>query len=367
MLAIRLLLVGCALSLAACVDDTTPETTRYDTAVRRVISQYHLPGVAVSVRVPGETEWRQAYGYGDVESHTPMDLANHFSIRSVTKSFTVTLILQLVRDHAISLEDKLDKFVPGVPNGSIITIADLAGMQSGVFDYSGTPEFLAILEKDLSHAFTDVQLVGYAIPYSPRFAPGAQYDYSNTNTVLLGMIVEKVTGQTLAQALAQRILDPLGLHETSYPQSVPLPPPDPTPYEVAIATGATERLPLVNPTVFSAAGAMVSTLDDMQAWAAALGDGRLIGAELQSERVNRSRAATSGPHYDRYGLGLGITRGWWGHTGEALGLQSAVFYDPTTGATIAVLVNATPSSDAPPFLNFADEIFEALADVLASR
>ena len=162
--------------------------------------------------------------------------------------------------------------------------ADLAGMQSGVFDYSGTSEFLAILEKDLSHAFTDAQLVGYAIPYSPRFAPGAQYDYSNTNTVLLGMIVEKVTGQTLAQALAQRILHPLGLHETSYPQSVPLPPPDPTPYEVAFATGAAERLPLVKPTVFSAAGAMVSTLDDMQAWAAALGDGRLIGAELQSDR-----------------------------------------------------------------------------------
>ena len=112
---------------------------------------------------------------------------------------------------------------------------------------------------------------------------------------------------------------------------------------------------------------MVSTLDDLQTWGRALGDGRLVGAELQLERVNRSRVVTNGPTYDRYGLGIGILKGWWGHTGTGFGFQAATFYDPRTSATIAVLVNCTPDNDnAPPNLNLAEKIFEALADVVGS-
>ena len=111
---------------------------------------------------------------------------------------------------------------------------------------------------------------------------------------------------------------------------------------------------------------MVSTLADLSTWALALGDGRLIGAELQRERIERSRPATSGPQYDRYGLGIGIRNGWWGHHASGLGWQAAAFYDPRTGATIAALVNATPSAGHGE-LNFAQQLFEALAAVVATR
>ena len=114
------------------------------------------------------------------------------------------------------------------------------------------------------------------------------------------------------------------------------------------------------------AGAMVSTLDDMQTWGQALGDGRLIGTELQFERINRSRAVTNGPEYDSYGLGIGILDGWWGHTGTGFGFQAATFYDPHTRSTIAVLVNSTPSGDRLD-LNVAEQIFVALAEVVESR
>ena len=353
--------------LGGCLsDNVTPNEPPYRSAVERVVSRYRIPGVLASVRFPGEDEWKEAFGYADVMKRTPFELTSYFSIRSITKSFTVTVILQLVREQAVALDSKLETFVTGIPNGTSITLADLAGMQSGVADYSSTKAFLDTFGMNLGQTFSDAQLVGYAIPASPEFSPGAAYEYSNTNTILLGLVIEKVTNAPFASVLRARILDPLGLKGTSYPATVPLPDPHPTPYDVDIRSGELEVLPLINPTALSAAGAMVSTADDLQTWALALGDGRLVGADLQMQRIARSRAVTNGPTYDRYGLGIGILEGWWGHTGDGLGFQAAAFYDPRTRATIAVSVNATPlGGDAN--LNFAEEVFKELAGVIARR
>lgn len=353
--------------LGACLDnDVTPNATRYKTAVGRVMSRYRIPGAVASVRFPGEDEWKEGFGYADVATGTPSRTGDYFSIRSITKSYTVTVLLQLVRDQATTLDAVIETFVPGIPNGHRITLADLAGMQSGVANYTSVPAFIEVFARDLAQPFTDAQIVGYTIPASPKFEPGAQYEYSNTNTILLGMAIEKIAGASFASVLQARILGPLGLTGTTYPTQVALPEPHPTPYEVDLGTGALEVMPLVNPTSLSAAGAMVSTLDDLQTWGRALGDGRLIGAQLQAERIARSRDVTNGPTYDRYGLGIGILEGWWGHTGTALGWQAATFYDPRTQATVAIAVNATPPADAGD-LNFAEEIFKELAAVIATR
>jgi D-alanyl-D-alanine carboxypeptidase len=170
----------------------------------------------------------------------------------------------------------------------------------------------------------------------------------------------------MGQEVSARIVTPLHLAQTSYPYVVALPEPRVTPYDANVDTGATEALPYISPTGLAGAGARVSTLDDMQTWGAALGDGRLVGAELQCERINRSRAVTNGPEYDAYGLGIGILDGWWGHTGSGFGFQAATFYDPHTHATIAALVNSTPSGGRRD-LNVAEQIFVALAGVVESR
>ena len=356
-----------AVVLASCVsDDTTPVTAQYQTAVTRVMQRYHVPGALVSVRYPGEAEWKQTFGFADLARRTPVDPQSRSPIRSITKSFTTTLILQLVRDRALTLDDKLERFVSGIPNGTLITIADLAGMQSGIADYSGTAAFEQLLGPDPAHSFTEQELVAFAIPFSPEFAPGQAYQYCNTNTVLLGMIAEKVMGVTLAEALRTRIFTPLALAGTSYPSTPQLPDPHPTPYDIDINTGVAEELPLISPTSLAGAGAMVSTLDDLQTWAVELGSGSLIGANLQRERIDRSRVVTNGPEYDRYGLGIGTLKGWLGATGSAAGWQAATFYDPRSHATIAVMVNATPSGGRRD-LNMAQEIFEALADIVATR
>lgn len=361
--------IACAspLALGACVgEDTspTPLTTRYRDAVQRVLAQYHVPGALVSVRYPGDAEWKKAFGYADVATRVPIDPQSRFPIRSITKSFTVTLLLQLAADR---LDSPIGPYFPSMPNGDIITFADLAGMQSGIADYSSTTEFQADFGADLTRTFTEQQLIGYAIPYSPRFAPRTQYQYSNTNTVLLGMFVEQVSAGSLSAAMQRLILEPLGMTGTAYPDVTALPPSSATPYQVDVTTGELEVVPLISPTSLAGAGAMTSTLDDLQTWGAALGDGRLIGATLQLARVQRARDVTNGPEYDRYGLGIGILKGWWGHTGTGIGWQVATFYDPQSRATIAIMVNATPTGTDRRDLNFAQEIFEALAAEVAAH
>lgn len=133
-------LLVAALSASCRIDDSGSNDVRllahYREAVLEVMSRYHIPGAVAGVWVPGQTPWKIAQGVADVQTRRPIGLNDYFPIRSVTKSFTVTVLLQLVRDGAASLDDSIDKYVQGIPNGDRITLAQLAGMESGVKDYS---------------------------------------------------------------------------------------------------------------------------------------------------------------------------------------------------------------------------------------
>ena len=327
-------------------------------ALQRVMDQYHIPGALAGVWTPGKPLWLSAQGYADVASGEPMSLRDRVQIRSATKSFTVTLVLQLARAQRLSLSDPISKYVPGIPNGDRITLAELAGMTSGVKNYTDVDAFRQKFGSDFAAEWTNQEIVDLTIPSSPVFSPGAQYNYSNTNTVLLGMAVEKVTGRPLAQTLNARIFRPLGLTKTAYIDGLPDVSPTPTNYEVDPKTGELEVLPKVNLSALGPSGAMVSTLPDMLRWGRALGTGRLIGPQLLQLREQTSRPATDGPEYDRYGLGMGELNGWWGHTGDGIGAQVAIMFDPVTRSVIAVSVNSTQP------VNVATQIFKALANVV---
>lgn len=342
----------------ACLPSESARRDAYREAALRVKETFHLPGLVAGVWVPEKKPWKIAVGYADVASGTPMSLDHRFPIRSATKSFTVTLILRLARKGAVSLDDPIGTYVPEIPNGEAITLAHLAAMESGVNSYEKIEGFMSAVQEDPGRYWTPWSLVELSLTEEPIFAPGAQYDYSNTNCILLGMVVEKVTGKSLADRYRKWIFEPLGLHGTSYPDSADIPAPHPTPYTVDPETGEPTECPIVNLSAFGASGGMVSTLGDLHRWGKALGKGTLIGPRLQKVRLNHSRPATSGPEYDRYGLGIGELKGWWGHTGEGLGYQAATFYDPKTGAVISVLLNSSQPA------NVAVEVFKALADVV---
>lgn len=362
-----LLILATAIVLVACGggDGSSATQARYQSAVADVMARYQAPGAVVGVWVPSEPAWRMAVGLADVQSGRPMSLDEHFPIRSITKSFTVTALMQLERDGLLSLDDTVDAHVAGIPNGDRISLLQLAAMESGLAEYSASPDFLDVFIADFEHAFAPEELVAYGAAMSPRFEPGAQYEYSNTNTVLLGMVIERVAGAPLAEVLRERIFEPLGLSRTSYPTALPYPDPHASPHEADALAGVGEPLPHISPTALGASGAIVSTIDDLGTWGEALGKGSLLAPAQHALRIAQARPATNGPVYEAYGLGIGTLEGWWGHTGSGLGYQAAVFHHPETGATIAALVNSTPESSR--FSrddNIAQDLFSALAGVL---
>ena len=149
--------------LAACgSDDDAPLEQQYTRTVQQAMARYFLPGVLAAVRVPGRTQWNGAFGKADLAANTPLSWDSTFPIRSVTKSFTVTLVLQLVREGVLALDHSLERYVAGAPNGQLITLADLAGMQSGLVDYSAQDGFLDLFIADPQRVWTERELVDFS-------------------------------------------------------------------------------------------------------------------------------------------------------------------------------------------------------------
>lgn len=308
--------------------------------VQYILDVADVPGAAVGVWTPSGS-WVQAFGRARVDPDRPLQVADIFALRSVTKSFTVTLILQLVREGRIQLDQPISTFVSGVPAGDQITLRHLAGMTSGLTDYTASRGFAQLTT--LEQFLTLDELIAFSTAEPLKFTPGSRYDYCNANTLLLGKVVEVVTGQPFGAVLQTRILDPLSMRQTAYFQGVELP--DPSTRGYAFDEGAFEEL-RVNYSLFGPAGAMFSTLADARVWARALSSGSLIGLELQAERM-RGLPAVNGPIYDRYGLGMGEIQGWWGHTGEGLGYAVALFGEPLSGSAVVILLNGSNTHDMP--------------------
>lgn len=313
---------------------------KLDAAAASSFKAAAAPGAIVGVSTPQGT-WTHVYGVADPATNAPMTADMHMRIGSVTKTFTGTLILQLAQDGKLSLSDTIDEYVTGVPNGNRITLAMLANMTSGVASYFTKP-FLQRYFADPSTVFTPDELVHDGVAASPVFSPGARFDYSNTNTILLGEVIEKVSGEAFGQVLQQRILTPLGLSGTSFPDTSPTIP-APHPQGFTLQGSGTPQHPANatdwNPSFGWAAGGMISTLQDMLTYDRALGTGRgMLSPESQKTRLD------SIPGSAGYGLALGCIDGWVGHTGELPGFNSSVFYDTTSDTSVVVLVNSDIAS-----------------------
>lgn len=327
-------------------------------AIDEVMAEYDVPGAAAGVWIPNEGSWTTATGFADVEAETPITTDMVWPIRSITKSYTVTLILQLADEGALSLDDTIDQYVDGITDGDKITLLELANMSSGVADYV-TEEFFDEFSTDTERIYTLDELNSYVIDQPAQFAPESEYIYTNANTNLLGAVIEKVTGQTYVEALNERILEPLGQTETSCLS-------DAKDWAEPHAVGyfVNDGVPVKQdeyPSILGAAGALFSTLDDGRVWAETLGSGALLKPETQELRQIGHKIAT--PPYGVYAVGMGETNGWLGHNGEGMGFTAATFHNPGSGANIVVYMNTSNIPDAHP----ADAAFRALAAVLDGR
>lgn len=311
---------------------------RLDSAAAAAMKVAATPGAIVGVRTPTGT-WIKAYGQADPATATPMVPGMHTRVGSITKTFTGTVLMQLQEQGKLSLADTIDKYVPNVPNGTRITLRQLADMTSGVASYTFNEAFIKKLSGAPQTVFTPAQLLAYGISSSPSFEPGAKFEYSNTNTVLLGMVIEKVTGKPVGDAFQQMIIDPLRLTHTVWPgDSTDIPAPYPQGFTLQSA-GATPEHPGNatdwNPSWGWTAGEMIMDVHDLLTYDQALATGQgLLGSAAQTQRL------TSFPGAAGYGIAMGCIGGWVGHTGELPGYNTSMFYDTTNGTSVVVQTNS---------------------------
>ncbi len=334
------LLVGQVISLAlstSALAQPLSQTDRQlvDNIVTSVIKDGKQPGVSISITGP-KGDYAKSYGIASSIPKRALSLNDHFRIGSVTKSFTATAILMQVDKGTVSLDDTLDKYVSGVPNGDIITVRQLLMMRSGVFDYQADPAIAAVFSIFPTWQFSPEGALQSIRKHPSQFAPGSQYQYTNSNYQLLGMILEKVTGKKYQNVIKDDIVTPLGLTKTSLPANATMP----TPYAKGYSPlflGLYRDVTAINPALFGAAGSMVSTVDDQQKWGAAMRDGTLLKPAthaLSQATFCPVPYTGEGPSAFGYGLGLIQLGRWIGHNGSIPGYGAITFYDQQSGAII---------------------------------
>ncbi|MEU8925819.1 serine hydrolase domain-containing protein [Kitasatospora sp. NPDC048545] len=323
-------------------DDCPPDgldprlTARLDTAIADVRRQAAIPGVIVGLWMPGRGCYVRATGVADTATGAPMRTDDFVRIGSETKTFTVTALLQLVDEHRIGLDDPISAYVDGVPDGDCITLRQLAEMRSGLFPYTADPGFVHDLLSDPQRSFTPRQDLAYAFRHDNTSEPGTTFQYSNTNLVLLGLVVEKVTGRPLAEVLDERVLRPSRLQHTLLPHGPEFPAPHPRGYTDQTLSGATADATDWNPSWAWAAGAMISDLQDLRHWAESVATGRLLSPHTQAQRLT---TLPTGFPDTTYGLGILETGGWIGHNGSIPGYETVTVYLPAQRATLVVEIN----------------------------
>jgi D-alanyl-D-alanine carboxypeptidase len=332
-----------------------------DGALDKAFAESGAPGVAVGIWIPGEGNYVATRGVNDVATRRPMRADDHFRIGSITKTFTVTALLQLADEKKLGLDDPVEKYATFVPDGANITLRMLANMTSGLFNYTEDDAWVTTAFSDFQRTWTPRELVDVGLAHPPYFAPGKGFHYSNTNTVLLGMIIEQVTKKPIAQVFGEKIITPLRLAHTIWPTTSALPPP--------YAHGVTEQTldnkkadaTNRNPSWAFTAGQLVSTLGDLRVWVESYATGSLISPEMQKERLTY---VTLPPNTAtrKYGLGIGSDNGWLGHSGELPGYNTGAYYLPDRQAVVVVMVNSDIAVDK---VNPMTIIFKALAAVIA--
>ncbi|MFF4626905.1 serine hydrolase domain-containing protein [Streptomyces griseorubiginosus] len=364
------LATGLAAPAMAAGTDTAPATaagtTRTDTheatrqAVRAAV-QDGVPGVTLTAR-NGRSSWSTTAGVGNLRTHAPRSADDRYRVGSITKTFVSTVVLQLEAEGRLSLDDTVDKWLPGVVHGhghdgSQVTLRQLLNHTSGIFDYTSDETFgRTYFLKDgfFEHRYDTLapgQLVAITMAHKPDFAPGTSWNYSNTNYVLAGMVIQKVTGRPYGEEIRHRIIDPLHLTATSVPGTrVSVPGPSSRAYSklAETATGPTYDVTRLNPSLASSAGEMISDSADLDRFYSALLKGRLLPPKQLKEM--KTTVPVEGIPNAGYGLAL-IDRKLscgvhvWGHDGGIHGSSSVAVTTADGRHSLAFNFNGDWSGD----------------------
>jgi D-alanyl-D-alanine carboxypeptidase len=345
--------------------------------VEAMAKELLLTGVMVLLRTP-QGEFIFGYGATVLGGAIPPRADTHFRIASNTKTMTAAVIVQLVQEGKLRFDDAISKYVEGVPNGDNITIGELLKMRSGLYNYISAPEIAESLDHDPTRVWTPEELLAIAFKRPTIFAPGKEYDYCNTNYVLLGLVVEKREGAPLAKIFQDRLFGPLGMKHTLLPANTSNTIPEPyshgylygsssyalvdAPYppdlQAAAKMGTLKPNDVTgqNPSDAFATGNAISTADDLAIWIRALVGGKLFNVDYKRQWLDSPEPEDpSKPLGQKYGYGIAqITFGpnsMYFHGGEMPGYNSRMGYDPVNDVTLIIWTSLTISLDGTPTAN----------------
>ncbi|WP_169811524.1 serine hydrolase domain-containing protein [Nocardia harenae] len=356
----------------------------FEPIVRGVLESMQVPGAVVFVRTPNIL-WQRAFGTRVLGRDDAVSVRDSFRVGSTTKTMVGTVALQLVQEGKLKLDDPVSRYRRDVPNGHRITIADLLSMRSGLFSYNEARSMAIAMDDEPDRVWEPEELLELGFSSPPYSPPGTEFRYSNTNTILLAQLLEQITGEDIGSLLATRVFRPLNLVGTFFPSAGDAQVPSPSPrgylYGTNVAALSSARLPDeqiraarngvlqpadvtdLNPSWIGAAGAAISTAEDLAAYVRTLVSGTtLLDVELQRLRLDSVAADRRDPSVIRYGLGLESFGPLIGHDGAIPGFQTFMGHDPETDTTIIVLCTLR---DGPAGGRPANEIAYGLARSLA--
>lgn len=359
------LTVICAITYSTAFAFSKEINAKLDQHMQQLVNENKVPGINIGIWVKDELQWKGSFGLADKAMKEPMTLDHYVRIGSITKTFLGVAILQLADKRKINLDDPVSKYLKDVPQGDKITLRLLGNMRSGLPNYSENKTFDSMILANPAKRWTRDELLKLAFSEPNMFAPDTDYHYSNSNTVLLGLVIEKVTGKKLADYLSQNIFVPLKLTHTSYPTDENLPKPYAHGYTLQTPDQKEADSSLWDPNWANAAGQLVSTFDDLSIWVKALGTGQLLSKESFKEMTNW-RIVPNTKNKLKYGITLGNFDGMLFHTGELPGYNTLVAYSPLEHFAIVISTNTdtaikdTESSEQP-VLKIFDEVGKILS------
>lgn len=387
-------LACCGLLLTSCAPRPTaePANARDDRAdaitkiVDDVMAQAHLRAVLVRVTQDGKDVLTRAFG--ESTTGVPATVDMHFRNGAVAISYVSTLLLRLVDEGTVRLDDLLSTWLPDVPHSDRVTLGQLAQMTSGYVDYViGNTAMDAALYADPFRQWTQEELLAFAVDQPLRYAPGTNWNYAHTNYVLLGLALEKATGESMPKLLSDRVLRPLGLTGTTNSDTAEIP----APVLHAFTSERREALKIPagipfyeestfwNPSWTITHGAIqTSTIYDLEATAVGIGSGKLLSPESYEKMVStslrgRTRAMpgcdTCAPMTDgyTYGLGIVVSGDWLLQNPMFAGYAAVEAYLPDAKIAVAVAVTFAPEAfdDRGGYSNAAQLLFRRLGAELA--
>ena len=311
-----------------CSSAQIADKTKLDSYLQTLADNNRFMG-SVAISVNGAVVYSKAVGYSDIESKTPLNIHSKFRIGSISKMFTTVLIFKAIEERKLDRQDHLSKYFPLIKNAENITIGNMLNHRSGIHNFTASPDYLSWN----TSAQTEDQLLARIIAGGSDFEPDSKASYSNSNFVILSMLLEKIYQKSYKVLLTERIIAPLGIKHTYYGGKIDLK--DNECFSYKYAGGKWVKEPETDMSIPSGAGAVVSDPEDLDIFISALFAEKLISAgslaQMKTIKEGYGMGMFSAPFGDKK---------LFGHTGGIDGFTSVLYYEPSDHISVALTCNA---------------------------